>query len=34
MSYLIKPKNYKPIIELKQNELGLKPLKEFLQLKL
>ena len=29
MSYLIKPKNYKPLLDLKQTELGIKQIKEF-----
>ena len=28
MSYLIKPKNYKPLLDLKQTELGIKQIKE------
>ena len=27
MSYLIKPKNYKPLLDLKQTELGIKQIK-------
>lgn len=34
MSYLIKPKNYKPLLDLKQTELGIKQIKEFFQLNL
>lgn len=34
MSYLIKPQNYKPILDLKQTELGIKQIKEFFQLNL
>ncbi len=29
MSYLIKPKNYKPLLDLKQTELGIKQIKEY-----
>ena len=32
MSYLIKPQNYKPLLDLKQTELGIKQIKEFFQL--
>ncbi|MEG2150335.1 MAG: aspartate--ammonia ligase [Bacteroidaceae bacterium] len=31
MSYLIKPLNYKPLLDLKQTELGIKQIKEFFQ---
>ncbi|MGL5979473.1 MAG: aspartate--ammonia ligase [Phocaeicola sp.] len=31
MSYLIKPTNYKPLLDLKQTELGIKQIKEFFQ---
>ncbi len=31
MSYLIKPKNYAPLLDLKQTELGIKKVKEFFQ---
>lgn len=31
MSYLIKPDNYKPILDLKQTEVGIKQIKEFFQ---
>lgn len=31
MSYLIKPDNYKPLLDLKQTELGIKQIKEFFQ---
>ena len=31
MSYLIKPANYKPLLDLKQTELGIKQIKEFFQ---
>ena len=34
MSYLIKPKNYSPLLDLKQTELGIKQIKEFFQLNL
>lgn len=34
MSYLIKPLNYKPILDLKQTELGIKQIKEFFQMNL
>ena len=34
MSYLIKPEGYKPILDLKQTELGIKQIKEFFQLNL
>ena len=34
MSYLIKPKNYNPLLDLKQTELGIKQIKEFFQLNL
>lgn len=34
MSYLIKPKSYKPLLDLKQTELGIKQIKEFFQLNL
>lgn len=34
MSYLIKPQNYKPLLDLKQTELGIKKIKEFFQLNL
>lgn len=34
MSYLIKPQNYKPILDLKQTELGIKQIKEFFQMNL
>lgn len=34
MSYLIKPDNYKPILDLKQTELGIKQIKEFFQINL
>lgn len=34
MSYLIKPKNYHPLLDLKQTELGIKQIKEFFQLNL
>lgn len=29
MSYLIKPANYKPLLDMKQTELGIKQIKEF-----
>ena len=32
MSYLIKPKNYQPLLDLKQTELGIKQIKEFFQM--
>ncbi|MDR0745302.1 MAG: aspartate--ammonia ligase [Mediterranea sp.] len=32
MSYLIKPQNYKPMLDLKQTELGIKQIKEFFQM--
>ena len=31
MSYLIKPANYKALLDLKQTELGIKQIKEFFQ---
>ncbi len=31
MSYLIRPKNYKPLLDLKQTELGIKQIKDFFQ---
>ncbi|MCD8293469.1 MAG: aspartate--ammonia ligase, partial [Prevotellaceae bacterium] len=31
MSYLIKPKNYKPLLDLKQTEFAIKQIKEFFQ---
>ena len=31
MSYLIKPVNYKPLLDMKLTELGIKQIKEFLQ---
>ncbi|NDV78871.1 aspartate--ammonia ligase [Dysgonomonas sp. 511] len=31
MSYLIKPKNYKPILDLQQTEMGIKRIKDFFQ---
>ena len=31
MSYLIKPENYKPLLDLKQTELGIKQIKDFFQ---
>ena len=31
MSYLIKPANYKPLLDLKQTELGIKQIKDFFQ---
>lgn len=34
MSYLIKPLDYKPILDLKQTELGIKQIKEFFQMNL
>jgi aspartate--ammonia ligase len=34
MSYLIKPQNYKPVLDLKQTELGIKQIKEFFQMNL
>ena len=34
MSYLIKPKNYQPLLDLKQTELGIKQIKEFFQMNL
>lgn len=34
MSYLIKPENYLPLLDLKQTELGIKKIKEFFQLNL
>ncbi|WP_018108777.1 aspartate--ammonia ligase [Bacteroides propionicifaciens] len=34
MSYLIKPDNYKPILDLKQTELGIKQIKDFFQINL
>ena len=33
MSYLIKPKNYKPLLDLKQTELGIKQIKRVLPVK-
>ena len=30
MSYLIKPANYTPLLDLKQTEVGIKQIKEFL----
>lgn len=29
MSYLIKPTNYQPLLDMKQTELGIKQIKEF-----
>lgn len=34
MSYLIRPKSYSPLLDLKQTELGIKQIKEFFQLNL
>lgn len=34
MSYLIKPLNYKPMLDLKQTELGIKQIKDFFQMNL
>lgn len=34
MSYLIKPDNYSPVLDLKQTELGIKKIKEFFQMNL
>lgn len=34
MSYLIRPKDYKPLLDLKQTELGIKQIKEFFQMNL
>lgn len=34
MSYLIKPENYKPLLDLKQTELGIKQIKDFFQMNL
>lgn len=34
MSYLIKPEGYRPLLDLKQTELGIKQIKEFFQLNL
>lgn len=34
MSYFIKPTNYKPILDLKQTELGIKHIKDFFQINL
>ena len=34
MSYLIKPENYTPLLDLKQTELGIKQIKEFFQMNL
>ena len=34
MSYLIKPKDYTPLLDLKQTELGIKQIKEFFQMNL
>ena len=34
MSYLIKPTNYKPLLDLKQTELGIKQIKDFFQINL
>lgn len=31
MSYLLKPKNYKPLLDLQQTELGIKKIKDFFQ---
>ena len=31
MSYLIKPANYTPLLDLKQTEVGIKQIKEFFQ---
>ena len=31
MSYLIKPANYKPLLDMKQTELGIKQIKDFFQ---
>ena len=31
MSYLIKPENYQPLLDLKQTELGIKQIKDFFQ---
>lgn len=31
MSYLIKPINYRPLLDMKQTELGIKQIKEFFQ---
>lgn len=29
MSYLIKPSNYRPLLDMKQTELGIKQIKDF-----
>lgn len=34
MSYLIKPKGYKPLLDLRQTELGIKQIKDFFQMNL
>lgn len=34
MSYLLKPKGYEPLLDLKQTELGIKQIKEFFQMNL
>lgn len=34
MSYLIKPQNYKPLLNLKETELGIKKIKDFFQMNL
>ena len=34
MSYLIKPKHYKPLLDMKQTELGIKQIKDFFQVNL
>ena len=34
MSYLIKPENYTPLLDLKQTELGIKQITEFFQMNL
>lgn len=34
MSYLIKPEHYKPLLDLKQTELGIKQIKDFFQINL
>lgn len=31
MSYLIKPSNYRPLLDMKQTELGIKQIKDFFQ---
>ena len=34
MSYLIKPKDYKQLLDMKQTELGIKQIKDFFQVNL